>query len=153
MPNHVDISCTVTGPRADVQRFYKESFVSETASAPGSPVAEWFDFNTVVPMPQLMLKSGGWYSWSIKKWGTKWNAYRCMLRGSVFDAPGASGALEFSFCTAWSFPEPVFRALAEKYPTLRFECACWEEMMQFAGKGSFGPGAGKQDFVLYDTRP
>lgn len=56
-----------------------------------------------------------WYSWSISNWGTKWNAYSF----EVIDED--EGRFEFRFDTAWSPPEPVFAALAD-----RPECASLE---------------------------
>ncbi|MFC3058561.1 DUF1281 family ferredoxin-like fold protein [Paenirhodobacter populi] len=49
-----------------------------------------------------------WYSWSIANWGTKWNAYSFRLIAEDDDQ------LDFSFDTAWSPPEPIFAALANR---------------------------------------
>jgi hypothetical protein len=43
-----------------------------------------------------------WYSWSLEKWGTKWNAYQIEARGD--------GAIRFQ--TAWSAPLPVIYSLS-----------------------------------------
>jgi hypothetical protein len=48
-----------------------------------------------------------WYEWSISNWGTKWNA-----SDSCFDEE--TGVAEFE--TAWSMPEPVYRALSQYTP-------------------------------------
>lgn len=53
-----------------------------------------------------------WYSWSLANWGTKWNAYDFRLIAEDDDQ------LDFSFDTAWSPPEPIFAAMAD-----RLECA------------------------------
>jgi hypothetical protein len=47
-----------------------------------------------------------WYSWSVDKWGTKWNAY-----DQVSNDDGS-----ITFQTAWSTPYPVMEALSRKYP-------------------------------------
>lgn len=83
-----------------------------------------FDFNTVVPMPDKVYKEDlttearkkfpgelNWYEWSIKNWGTKWNACDCI--------PKPKGANEIEFNTAWSAPHPVIKALSEKYPSVK----------------------------------
>lgn len=50
-----------------------------------------------------------WYEWNTDHWGTKWNAYAIEDRGeSIY------------FETAWSFPEPVMRAIVEKLPGIEF---------------------------------
>lgn len=72
------------------------------------------DFNAVIPMPPRVAATFGesglhpaWYDWSIKHWGTKWNAYE-IERASDTCA---------RFQTAWSMPEEVIEALAAKFPT------------------------------------
>lgn len=62
-----------------------------------------------------------WYDWDIANWGTKWNSYACHVRDRT-----ASSVL-FEFQTAWSFPEPIFEALAERYPELIFETETIDE--------------------------
>ena len=47
-----------------------------------------------------------WYSWSVNKWGTKWNAYSQEAK--------EDGAIKFE--TAWSTPYPVIEALSLKFP-------------------------------------
>jgi len=47
-----------------------------------------------------------WYSWSVDKWGTKWNAY-----DQVSNEDGS-----ITFQTAWGTPYPVMVALSLKYP-------------------------------------
>jgi hypothetical protein len=93
---------------------------------------------------EAILETGysGWYSWNIANWGTKGNAYSFQL---LSDDP-----LEFSFQTAWSFPWPIFEALAREYLTLQFKCSTIEEMMDFGGEGCFNPGSGEQPFELYE---
>ena len=46
----------------------------------------------------------GWYNWNCKNWGTKWDANYLYVKGDFV-----------SFDTAWSFPEQIFNAIAEKY--------------------------------------
>lgn len=52
-----------------------------------------------------------WYDWSIKNWGTKWNAYSYV----------AISEDEIEFQTAWSAPIPVIEKLAEMYPDVEIE--------------------------------
>jgi hypothetical protein len=62
-----------------------------------------------------------WYSWSIQNWGTKWNSYSFkMIKQS-------KTMVEFNFDTAWSFPEPVFDALAKEFPELVIDVAAFDE--------------------------
>ncbi len=78
------------------------------------------DFNILIPMPPHQpdpekegyfnakdginvanVNSGlNWYDWSIKNWGTKWNACDSYVDECYI-----------SFSTAWSLPEPVIRKL------------------------------------------
>lgn len=56
-----------------------------------------------------------WYDWNVQHWGTKWNASGD--QGVIVTGNRAV----FEFDTAWSAPEPIFDALAERYPALFFE--------------------------------
>lgn len=64
-------------------------------------------FQRLIPRPQDV---SDWYNWNIAYWGTKWDA--CDVE--TFDV---DGRLVFEFNTAWSPPEPVYKALSEKLPT------------------------------------
>lgn len=79
-----------------------------------------------------LLETGfsSWYPWSIENWGTKWGAYG-------FHA-ASDDPLIFEFQTAWNFPTPVFEKLAQEFPTLTFDCVCFDEGWNFAGIGAFG---------------
>ena len=68
------------------------------------------------------------------------------------DPQGFSGTSEhLAFNTAWSFPEPVFDALAKRFPTLTFECVCFDEGWGLAGKGRFGVEADEEPFTITDA--
>lgn len=67
-----------------------------------------------------------WYSWSIDKWGTKWNAYSTDDNGD-----------EIIFQTAWSCPEGVIVALSQKYPEVEFTVRYADEDFG-ANVGEFG---------------
>jgi hypothetical protein len=81
-----------------------------------------------------------WYDWSCQHWNTKWNAYDLHI---VSESP-----LEFTFDTAWDFPLPVFRKVAEEFPALSFRCTCYDEGGNFAGDGFFNPPKGEPQFAL-----
>jgi hypothetical protein len=81
-----------------------------------------------------------WHCWCKRHWGTKWNAYGFEV---VSDEP-----LQFTFKTAWSFPLPVFQKLAETFPALNFDCACYDEGDCFAGRGFFNPPVDQPEFAL-----
>lgn len=86
-----------------------------------------------------------WYEWSIANWGTKWNSYsfreeRCDIK-ELLGEP-VEGELEFVFDTAWSFPQPVFDALSERFPSLRFSCVSIDEGYNFALRAVFHKAKG-----------
>jgi hypothetical protein len=68
-----------------------------------------------------------WYDWAVDNWGTKWNSY------SYGEDRLGGGCWEFKFDTAWSTPDPIFDALFQEFPTLRFEIAYFDEGWNFAG--------------------
>lgn len=150
MPNHVTSIVTVTGPEADVAAFAAAHFKENKGNS-----KDKFDFETIIPMPESVAKTVScnvltpqqqadqdvalaetgfrdWYAWSCHNWGTKWNSYS----GKIQER--SEGRLKFRFQTAWSFPEPIFDALLARYPSLLFDCSCFDEGDNFAGKGRYG---------------
>lgn len=85
-----------------------------------------------------------WYEWSLKNWGTKWDA----SFGSVFCAFGSPdavipdkrvsiiqpGSAFYAFETAWSPPLPVIETASKIWPGLRFELSYGEPGNDYAGK-------------------
>ncbi len=53
--------------------------------------------------------ASNWYDWSIKHWGTKWNAY------AVSEPTITTRSLRYRFDTAWASPEIVMQALADRF--------------------------------------
>lgn len=88
------------------------------------------DFNQLAPMPNelrgttspceknpvLEEKYGAsnWYDWSIKNWGTKWNAYH------IDTGEWNEEERTIHFDTAWGTPEPLLFLLSSKFPTVIF---------------------------------
>jgi len=75
-----------------------------------------------------------WYDWSCENWGTKWNAYSTVIET---DQPEY---LEFTFDTAWSFPEPVFERIAAEFPKLEITTDSFDEGWGFACRGGSEDG-------------
>lgn len=84
---------------------------------------------------KILAKTGypSWYEWSIANWGTKWAVDEINI---LYED---DSHLDFAFDTAWSFPEPIFRALAKKFPDMEIWCACIEEGNLICGHGYFTP--------------
>ena len=57
-----------------------------------------------------------WYGWSVKNWGTKWNAYETDY-----------GEDYLFFQTAWNAPVPIFQRLAELNPNTWFQVKYYDE--------------------------
>ena len=77
-----------------------------------------------------------WYDWCCDNWGTKWNACHEEI-GEIIETEDGLATLDIAFDTAWSMPSPVFEALADAYPQIRFSgrwadedmgrnCGLWE---------------------------
>jgi hypothetical protein len=72
-----------------------------------------------------------WYNWSIDNWGTKWNSYG-------FEPVKDEARYEFKFDTAWAPPIPVFDAVTDRFPNLKFDVAWFDEGWCHAGLGVIG---------------
>jgi hypothetical protein len=71
-----------------------------------------------------------WYDWSIKNWGTKWNAYHTSV--SMLSDTTA----EIDFDTAWSGVPDIILKLTEMFPSLKFEYLFADEDMGYnCGEG------------------
>lgn len=58
-----------------------------------------------------------WHGWSVKNWGTKWNAYK-----QHFEEPNI-----IWFATAWSDVSELIRKVSEKFPDVEFSYAYADE--------------------------
>ena len=109
MPNWTDNHVSFEGSKEKIKEL-KELFASEK---------QVFDFNKIVPMPEdsdefkatgsiahdEMMKGNNWYAWSIKNWGTKWNAVDPQLDVDKDER------IEYSFSTAWDAPRGVIHQI------------------------------------------
>jgi hypothetical protein len=88
-----------------------------------------------------------WYDWAVENWGTKWNSYSFKRIPCPFnedsDFEDVMTYYKFKFDTAWSFPTPIFKKLAEMFPSLRFDTVCFDEGWNFAGRGLWKDGCGE----------
>ncbi|MHB1484828.1 MAG: DUF3846 domain-containing protein [Saccharofermentanales bacterium] len=79
------------------------------------------DFNKIIPMPidtanpetEFSEKS---QSWSIKNWGTKWNAFGFDIENASSYPSYDAYANVIEFNTAWSPPIPIIEKLASLHP-------------------------------------
>lgn len=81
-----------------------------------------------------------WYHWSLSNWGTKWNCYsvkmpvsnnrkankqstsyfKRIFKKQIQRFAYNNAQFEIEFETAWACPEPVYRAMAKRFPNLNF---------------------------------
>lgn len=133
MPNHTANTLSIHGPARTVRAVSKllhskdslfdfERIIPRPAELSGN---EWQHDKAVAAANLAKYGAEGWYDWNIGHWGTKWNAYE-VQRHERKNAD-KSLLIEYTFCTAWSPPEPVIVALSEKYPTLKFTLEAHEE--------------------------
>lgn len=77
-------------------------------------------------LPKDGFNQGG-YEWCIKNWGTKWGMYDF----SEWKRFKRSAFIRFD--SAWSPPLPVIRAIAKKFPKLKFTIRYYERGCAFKG--------------------
>ncbi|HEY9642992.1 MAG TPA: hypothetical protein V6C57_21060 [Coleofasciculaceae cyanobacterium] len=132
MPNHVTNYLQVLGDSDRVNEFFKAMQGKDSRGKDSS-----FTFNAIIPMPNETLRDNlsireqlefpgdfNWYDWSVKHWGTKWDAY------SVAKREGD----RIQFDTAWSVPLPVLIAASKRFPDLVFVNEYIEETLESAGE-------------------
>jgi hypothetical protein len=144
MPNWVHNHVEIRGERHSVLHFV--SFIK------GKKSDVSFDFNSVIPIPEALMDSeahtyGGENSkarnelreklrneygfhnaieFAVANWGTKWNACEC-AEVELDETDKTDTKAIYTFDTAWSHPEPIFKALSEKFAALTFEVYHTEE--------------------------
>lgn len=85
--------------------------------------------------------SNHWYDWNITNWGTKWDIiFDEQSENHIEQDKDGSWSMLWYFETAWSPAEPVFRAIAERFPNLTFSYEITEEANFYAGKLLFKNG-------------
>ena len=75
----------------------------------------------------LEFTGSGWYDWNIRNWGVKWDANDENGDTPDLDDLKDHDSISYSFSTAWSIPEPIFRAMIEQHPELDFDFSAEEE--------------------------
>lgn len=135
MPNWVFNSISVQGHPEDVTTFLEHA----SKPSPFTPnELRQFNFHSFVTPPEDKVEqyhtvagySGGefvgdpdfnWYKWNNENWDTKWNACEEVVERGLGDYS------LINFNTAWSPPMPVFNAMAEMFPNLKFDVEYEEE--------------------------
>lgn len=97
----------------------------------------------------LTFSGSGWYDWNVRNWGTKWDAND--EDGEIPDLENlqSQDTITYRFSTAWSIPEPIFRAMVEQHPELDFDFECEEEQGWGANfTSSDGDEDGERSLIL-----
>ena len=147
MPNHVRNILTVISGTPDMKTVREDVAIRDEE---GKPVPGTIDFERIKPMPpeifrgplgEVEMKQYGknnWYDWSIRNWGTKWNAYDF----------GDGGEQSIVFSTAWGTPDKAMVALSEKYPKATFRVFYADEMLgENCGEYTLTGGRIEKDLV------
>ena len=118
MPNNITNTIEFNGEQKQIEQMLEEIKYDEVGI--GS-----IDFNKIIPMPDDIFKENlgpedrekygdrNWYDWSVKNWGSKWNAY-----GYDYLLKYQQGSNRIVFHTAWSSVQPLLKSLSEKYPDI-----------------------------------
>lgn len=103
-----------------------------------------FSLDRLVPMPAELKApdaGDGWYDWSIKNWGTKWD-----VRGDEVDVQHTvpqegSACLAYDFMTAWAPPSEWLQKVAGEFTNLKFSLWFDEPGADFSGLETFADGS------------
>lgn len=122
MPNHVENRLKIIGnieQIKEVKEFLKGKYNDGTDHN--------IDFNKITPMPKWVYnknlsyqdeekygKENCWLDWSIRNWGTKWNAYQS-------DLDDEENTIRFM--TAWNGVPELIKKLGYIFPKMEFEYA------------------------------
>jgi len=145
MPNHITNILTIYGTDEQVDKVLE--FIKNDELGVGT-----IDFNKITPMPPWIFQGNlgredeekygeenCWYDWSIKNWGTKWNAYGQPSNRNTEN--------KIHFETAWSNVLELIRKLSWVFPDVEF-------FYQWADEDDIGANVGSskiKDGELYNT--
>lgn len=148
MPNHILNRLEIIGTPEEINKV-KDFVKSEDCTFP-------MDFNRITPMPPWIYHGGlssneeekygsenCWYDWSIKNWGTKWNAYQ-----HYYDYLEVKENVIY-FATAWDGVPFLMSKLAWIFPTVGFDYCFSDEDYGY----NFGHFKFKDTDILYQQVP
>jgi hypothetical protein len=109
---------------------------------------EPFTFSKIKPTPEEAMKKnafddGGWYSWRVENWGTKWDVEDVQIEPSDIEGDNSVYAV---FETAWSPPLAAFETLSKLLPTVTFKLSYLEEGVGFCGGALYQDGLVSEEF-------
>jgi|SRR6056297_941176 len=114
MPNWTFNTIEATGDKDKIAELIAQAGKITPESIDSGNDPEHIYFGNFIPKPQEVIDSGDWYHWNIDNWETKWDACETNLESA------SPTLVTFTFTTAWSPPTPIFSAVAEQYPELKF---------------------------------
>lgn len=148
MPNWVQTSLEITGPKSELDRFASMLKTKEVEHWNGSTTKELRLIESFLPCPeelyevkspvreeqaelaqQMMDKYGAtdWYSWQYDNWGVKWGDSETELDDSY------EKGLFYRFQTPWGTADVAFLKISAMFPELRFQFFYDEEAGFFCG--------------------
>lgn len=153
MPNWCDIILKLEGNHDELKKFYQDNKYNKNdlndeedrnlEDKDFEYLSHCLTFSKLIPMPDHIYKgsigieekkkygSNNWYDWSIKNWGTKWDARDCYIVNHE-ELNSEYTNLEYHFLTAWSPPIPWIDKMIKKYKNIKFNINCVEESYEFA---------------------
>lgn len=142
------VEATHTEPFSFWNFIEPEDKVAYHADAHGEKPEGYADWTHEQKMAHdLQFSGNGWYDWNVREWGTKWDACDPCVNEIVADGKG-NASVSITFETAWSIPEPVFRAMVAQHPTIDFDFESEEEQGWGAKYTSSDGDEGERSLIL-----
>lgn len=138
MPNHITNKLRVIGTKKQIKEVLNFTKIEKNEGTEVYGLGT-IDFNKITPMPKWVFrgnlgreeekkygKANCWYDWSIKNWGTKWNAY-----GQTALTQEPKDIHTVYFKTAWSGVTDLIYKLARIFPEVTLEYSYYDEDMGY----------------------
>ena len=155
MPNLCESNLTVTGPKGDIEAFINFAKKDQTPFSADKFVPMPEEIRSTQPpgqeleMPERVLQeaqANDWYNWSIRNWGTKWDAQEVTMEVTmeVTISPEVTveatmshterDTVSYDFWTPWDpFSNELIAVISAKFPTLNIHFEYTEPMAGFHG--------------------
>lgn len=123
MPNYIKNRLVIKGTSEQIEGVKNFLKPKEPTQWENQEESVAMDFNNITPMPKWVYqgnlgtkeeekygKENCWYEWSIKNWGTKWNAFSSSSHDNIIE-----------FETAWNGVPKLITKLGVIFPNIEFE--------------------------------
>jgi len=133
MPNWCSNTLTIKGSPKELSKLMKAVEITNSEET-SEHFKSLFSCHRVIPRPAS--ENANWYNWNVDNWGSKWDLADVERQDSEWE----SGALTYTFNTAWSPVPQVIEKLAKQNKKVTIKYEYWEGGSDYWGEHTYEKG-------------